>query len=110
MMEEKEFWTLGSENVPFQKGWFYRAFDMQKFMEKIEADPRGGKIIGMKFQGVRLFAPVGYAKAGKAAGTGRYSHDPLPSADSLSVDHWFAQSLPGRRSSGHRDTVRAGTG
>jgi len=51
MMEEKEFWTLGSENVPFQKGWFYRAFDMQKFMEKIEADPRGGKIIGMKFDG-----------------------------------------------------------
>jgi len=51
MMEEKEFWTLGSENVPFQKGWFYRSFEFQQFMKKIESDPRGGKVIGMKFDG-----------------------------------------------------------
>ena len=50
-MAEKEFWTLHSENVPFRKGWFYRAFDMQEFMKKIEADSRGGKIIGMNFDG-----------------------------------------------------------
>jgi hypothetical protein len=49
--EEKEFWTLNSENVPFQKGWFYRAFDLQEFMKKIETDPRGGRIIGMNFDG-----------------------------------------------------------
>jgi len=49
--KEREFWTLHSENVPFQKGWFYRAFDMQEFMKKIESDPRGGKIIGMNFDG-----------------------------------------------------------
>lgn len=51
MSEEKEFWALGSEGVPFQKGWFYRAFDFQEFMRKIEEDPRGGKIIGMNFDG-----------------------------------------------------------
>ena len=49
MSEEKEFWTLDSENVPFTKGWMYRAFDFQQFMKKIEEDPRGGKIIGMNF-------------------------------------------------------------
>ena len=49
--EEKEFWTLGSEGVPFQKGWFFRDFQIQQFMKKIETDPRGGKIIGMNFDG-----------------------------------------------------------
>jgi len=49
--KEREFWIVQSENVPFQKGWFYRAFDMQEFMKKIEADSRGGKIIGMNFDG-----------------------------------------------------------
>jgi len=49
--DEKEFWTLNSENVPFRKGWWYRAFDFQQFMKKLEEDPRGGKIIGMKFDG-----------------------------------------------------------
>ena len=51
MTKEKEFWTLDSENVPFRRGWHYRAFDFQKFMEKIEKDPRGGKIIGMSYDG-----------------------------------------------------------
>ncbi len=52
-MDEKnqEFWTLNSENVPFRRGWFYRAFDFQEFMKKLEEDPRGGKIIGMNFDG-----------------------------------------------------------
>ena len=50
-MTNKEFWTLNSENVPFQKGWFYRAYDFQEFMKKLEKDPRGGKIIGMNFDG-----------------------------------------------------------
>jgi len=47
----KEFWILNSENVPFMKGWFYRAYDFQEFMKKLEKDPRGGKIIGMNFDG-----------------------------------------------------------
>jgi len=51
MDKEREFWTHNSENVPFQKGWFYRAFDFQVFMKKIENDPRGGEIIGMNFDG-----------------------------------------------------------
>jgi len=46
-----EFWSLKSEEVQFQKGWFFRAFDFQEFMKKIEKDPRGGKIIGMNFDG-----------------------------------------------------------
>jgi len=50
-LSQKEFWIVNSENVPFQKGWFYRAYDLQRFMEKIEKDPRGGKIIGMNFDG-----------------------------------------------------------
>ncbi len=50
-MSQKEFWIVNSENVPFQKGWFYRAYDLQRFMEKIEKDLRGGKIIGMNFDG-----------------------------------------------------------
>ena len=47
----KELWTLDSEKVPFQKGWFYRDVGIQDFMKKIEEDPRGGKIIGMNFDG-----------------------------------------------------------
>lgn len=49
-----EFWTLDSKNVPFQKGWFYRAFDIQEFMKKIEEDPRGGKVIGINFDGKNI--------------------------------------------------------
>jgi len=48
---EQEFWILKSENIPFRKGWMYRAVDFQQFMKKIEDDPRGGQIIGMKFDG-----------------------------------------------------------
>ncbi len=48
---EQEFWILNSENVPFRKGWMYRAVEFQQFMKKIEGDPRGGKIIGMNFDG-----------------------------------------------------------
>ncbi len=48
---EQEVWTLNSENVPFRKGWMYRAVEFQQFMKKIEGDPRGGKIIGMNFDG-----------------------------------------------------------
>jgi len=29
----------------------YRAFEFQEFMKKLEDDPRGGKIIGMNFDG-----------------------------------------------------------
>jgi len=47
----EEFWSLHSENVPFRRGWFYRAYDFQEFMKKLEKDPRGGKIIGMNFDG-----------------------------------------------------------
>ena len=49
--EQKEFWSLDSEEMSFQRGWFYRAFDFQQFMKKIESDPRGGKVIGMNFDG-----------------------------------------------------------
>ena len=48
---DTEFWILNSENVPFRRGWFYRAYDFQEFMKKLEKDPRGGKIIGMNFDG-----------------------------------------------------------
>lgn len=48
---DQEFWILNSENVPFRKGWMYRAVEFQQFMKKIEGDPRGGKIIGMNFDG-----------------------------------------------------------
>lgn len=49
-----EFWILDSEKIVFKKGWFYRAFDIQKFMEKITEDPRGGRIIGMNFDGKNI--------------------------------------------------------
>ena len=32
----EEFWSLNSENVPFRRGWFYRAYDFQEFMKKLE--------------------------------------------------------------------------
>lgn len=64
MSEEKpkEFWALDSEGVPFKKGWYYRAFDFQAFMRKIEEDPRGGEVIGMEFDGKNVQF---YTKASK---------------------------------------------
>ena len=50
-MTQEEFWSLNSENILFRRGWFYRAYDFQEFMKKLEKDPRGGKIIGMNFDG-----------------------------------------------------------
>jgi len=50
-LNEKEFWTLNSEGVPYRRGWFYRAYDFQEFMKKLQEDPRGGEIIGMNFDG-----------------------------------------------------------
>ena len=49
--QTRELWTLDSEEVHFKKGWFYRDVAIQEFMKKIEADPRGGKVIGMNFDG-----------------------------------------------------------
>jgi len=49
--KEREFWALNSEGVPYSKGFIRREFDLQRFMDIIEADPRGGDVIGMKFDG-----------------------------------------------------------
>jgi len=48
---QQEFWISSSQGIPFRRGWFYRAFEFQEFMKKLEEDPRGGKIIGMNFDG-----------------------------------------------------------
>ena len=48
---DTEFWIPNSENVSFRRGWMYHAVEFQQFMKKLEEDSRGGKIIGMNFDG-----------------------------------------------------------
>jgi hypothetical protein len=53
MFKEQVFWKDGVDAI-CKGGIFYRAFDLVKFLEKIEADNEGGEVVGLKFDGNNL--------------------------------------------------------
>ncbi len=53
MFEEQVFWKDGVDGE-FKGGIFIRAFDLVKFLEKVEADSNGGEVVGLKFDGNNL--------------------------------------------------------
>jgi len=53
MFKEQVFWKDGVDGE-FKGGIFYRAFDLVKFLEKVEADSNGGEVVGLKFDGNNL--------------------------------------------------------
>ncbi len=56
----REFGYWHPETNVFKGGWFFRAFDLVQFIKKLEADPRGGKVVGLRFDGnnVELFTEL----------------------------------------------------
>ena len=54
MFEEQVFWKYGVDAMSSKGGIFYRAFDLVKFLEKVEADSNGGEVVGLKFDGNNL--------------------------------------------------------
>jgi hypothetical protein len=55
MFEEKVFWKDGFAGECVG-GIYIRAFDLKKFLEKVEADERGigGEVVGIMFSGNNL--------------------------------------------------------
>jgi len=55
MFEEKIFWKDGFAGECVG-GIYIRAFDLKKFLEKVEADERGngGEVVGIMFSGNNL--------------------------------------------------------
>jgi hypothetical protein len=54
MFKEQVFWKDGVDAI-CNGGLFYRAFDLVKFLEKVEADTEnGGEVVGLKFDGNNL--------------------------------------------------------
>ena len=54
MFKEQVFWKDGVDAI-CKGGIFYRAFDLVKFLEKVEADTEnGGEVVGLKFDGNNL--------------------------------------------------------
>jgi hypothetical protein len=54
MFKEQVFWKDGVDAI-CKGGIFIRAFDLVKFLEKVEADTEnGGEVVGLKFDGNNL--------------------------------------------------------
>jgi hypothetical protein len=53
MFEEQVFWKDGFAGECLG-GIYIRAFDLVKFLEKVEADSKGGEVVGLKFDGNNL--------------------------------------------------------
>ncbi len=56
----REFGYWHPDTNVFRAGWWFRAFDLVQFIKKIEADKRGGKVVGLRFSGndVELFTEI----------------------------------------------------
>lgn len=51
MFENKVFWREDFEGAEAQGGFFFRSFDLNKFLKKVEASESGGEVVGIKFEG-----------------------------------------------------------
>jgi hypothetical protein len=47
--EEEIFWKDGF-NGNAKGGFYFRSFDLNKFLEKLETSTEGGEIVGLKFE------------------------------------------------------------
>ena len=48
MFEDQVFWKEGFEDDNAQGGLFFRSFDLNKFIKKVEDD--GTEVVGIKFE------------------------------------------------------------
>lgn len=47
--EEEIFWKDGF-NGNAKGGFYFRSFDLNKFLEKLEVSTEGGEVVGLKFE------------------------------------------------------------
>ncbi len=49
MFDEHIFWKEDFTDGEAKGGFFIRAFDLKKFLEKVEAAEHGGEVVGLRF-------------------------------------------------------------
>ena len=49
MFDEQVFWKDTYDGAYAQGGFFIRAFDLKKFLEKVESAENGGEVVGLRF-------------------------------------------------------------
>ncbi len=49
MFDEHIFWKEDFTDGEAKGGFFIRAFDLKKFLEKVEAAENGGEVVGLRF-------------------------------------------------------------
>jgi hypothetical protein len=54
MFDGQVFWKDTYDGKYAEGGFFIRAFDLKKFLEKVEASENGGEVVGLKFEGNNL--------------------------------------------------------
>jgi len=58
MFNEQIFWKDGFAGEEAKGGFFFRAVDLKKFLEMVEAAEHGGEVVGIRFSENNLEAIV----------------------------------------------------
>lgn len=54
MFEDKVFWREDFQDGEAQGGFFFRSFDLNKFLKQVEESENGGEVVGIRFEGNNL--------------------------------------------------------
>ena len=50
MFEDKIFWREDFQDGEAQGGFFFRSFDLNKFLKQVEESENGGEVVGIRFE------------------------------------------------------------
>jgi len=50
MFENKVFWREDFDGNQAQGGFFFRSFDLNKFLKQVEESEDGGEVVGIRFE------------------------------------------------------------
>jgi len=50
MFENEVFWKESFNGEQAQGGIFFRSFDLNKFLKKVEESENGGEVVGIRFE------------------------------------------------------------
>jgi len=50
MFEDKVFWREDFQDGEAQGGFFFRSFDLNKFLKQVEESENGGEVVGIRFE------------------------------------------------------------
>ncbi len=54
MFEDKIFWREDFDDGAAAGGFFFRSFDLNKFLKEVEKSENGGEVVGIRFEGNNL--------------------------------------------------------